>query len=140
MYINKSNLENKIESKLDEENIYIKDILNKYNTFKDLLNNLQDKDIEKVYEFYNSGKNIIDFSTIYYYLKHEDLNNELYGAYPKNFKEISNHKGSREDKKTFKKKCKTYTIDHKGRLVKLKEIKDETGNMKIKELLCIPKI
>ena len=62
MYNNKSNLENKIESKLDKENIYIKDILNKYNTFKDLLNNMQNKDIEKIYEFYNSGKNIIDFS------------------------------------------------------------------------------
>lgn len=41
----------------------------------------------------------------------------------KNFHLITKHKRSREDKKLFKKKCKTFAMDSKNRLIKLKEKK-----------------
>ena len=66
------------------------------------------------------------------------MNNGLFGNYPKNFHIISKNKGSREDKKLFKKKCKNFAIDSKNRLIKLKEIKDEKGNVKVCDLICVP--
>ena len=50
--------------------------------------------------------------------------------YPKNFYLITKNKGSKEDKKMFKKKCKTFAIDSKNILIKLKEKKDENGMLK----------
>jgi len=38
----------------------------------------------------------------------------------------------------FKKKCKTFAIDNKNRLIKLKEKKDENGNAKVFDLICVP--
>lgn len=56
----------------------------------------------------------------------------------KKFHLITKHIGSREDKKLFKKKCKTFAIDSNNRLIKLKEIKDENGNVKVCDLICVP--
>ena len=74
-------------------------------------------------KFYNNEQNKIDFSSIYYYIKNKDINNGLFGIYSKNFHLITKNKGSREDKKLFKKKCKSFAIDSKNRLIKLKEKK-----------------
>ena len=89
---------------LDDDNL-IK-IKAKYNEFLKELNNLNNKTINEVYNFYNSEQNKIDFSSIYYYIKNKDINNGLFGSYTKNFHLITKHKGSREDKKLFKKNVK----------------------------------
>ena len=59
-------------------------------------------------KFYNNEQNKIDFSAIYYYIKNKDMNNGLFGNYPKNFHLITKNKCSREDKKMFKKKSKNF--------------------------------
>ena len=40
--------------------------------------------------------------------------------------------------KNCSKKCKTFTIDSKNRLIKLREKKDEIGNVKVCDLICVP--
>ena len=137
---NKNELEKKI-SKVN--NNYSKDtnlikIKKEYNDFLNEINNLNNKTIDEVCQFYKSEQNKIDFSSIYYYIKNKDINNGLFGSYPKNFHLITKNKGNREDKKLFKKKCKTFAIDCNNQLIKLKEKKDENGNVKICDLICVP--
>jgi len=97
-----------------------------------IFNNFKNMSLEDILNFYISDDLKIDLNSIYYYLRHKDLNKGLKGLYPPNFKEITSHNGSREDKKLFKKKCKNFAIDENNILVKLKEISDDNGNKNIK--------
>ena len=81
-------------------------IKKEYKDFLNIINNLYSKTIDGVSKFYNNEQNKIDFSSIYYYIKNKDINNGLFGSYPKNFHLIKKNKVSREDKKLFKKNVK----------------------------------
>ena len=105
---NKNELE---KNKIKDINNYLEDtnvikIKKEYNNFLNEINNLNNKIIDEVCKFYNNEQNKIDFSSIYYYIKNKDINNGLFGSYPKNFHLITKNKVSREDKKLFKKNVK----------------------------------
>ena len=103
----KDNVKTQIEQYIQEHQEDMPSLLNdKYNEFLNEINNLNNKTIDEVCKFYNNEQNKIDFSTIYYYIKTKDINNGLFGSYPKNFHLITKNKGSREEKKLFKKNVK----------------------------------
>ena len=74
--------------------MYNSKIINLYNEFTKSLKNLKNKSIEEVTNFYSSGKDIIDFGTIYYYLK-TNSNRGFAGKYPKKFSKITKNGGNR---------------------------------------------
>ena len=96
---NKEELEIK---KIKEINNYLEDtnvikIKIDYNDFLNIINNLNGKTIDEVCKFYNNEQNKIYFNSMYYYIKNKDINNRLFGIYPKKFHLITKNKGNRED-------------------------------------------
>ncbi len=92
---NKTKIKNKIKNNKGK-NLYNNITSNKeYELFKEILNNLQNKSLEEVTKFYSSGEEKIDFGSIYFYLKHKDLNKGVAGKYPENFSKITKNKGNR---------------------------------------------
>ena len=101
--------------------------------FTKSLNNLKNKSIEEVTNFYSSGKDIIDFGTIYYYLKKIPID-ELQANIQKILVKLQKMEVIVMIKKSFYLKCRKYGIDLENRLVKLKEIKRNDKNSEITEL------
>ena len=133
----KNNLISKSNQNVDIK-IINNNIKEKYNNFLLLLNDLKNFSFEDTVKFYSSEKDVFDFSSIYYYLKTKQNNNNEFGEYPPNLKLITKNKGNRTDKKNFKLKCKNYSINNDNVLIKLKEIKKNNNINEIVELKCVP--
>lgn len=110
LYNNIFKLKDKLEK--DDTNInFISDIKyqDEFEEFNNKLNNLLNKSLKEVSNFYSSNEDIIDYidyGTIYYYNKTKDINKGKFGIYPDNFNQITKNKGNRQDKKILNKYVK----------------------------------
>ena len=92
-------------------------IKEQYNNFLILLKEIKNYSFEDSVKFYSSDKEVFDFSSIYYYLKTKENNNDEFEEYLLILNAITKNNGNRNDKKNFKLKCKKYGINNDNQLI-----------------------